>query len=250
MVSKESAKALMDHIGAYKLQSQEKIHDLKWKVQKLKEANQDMAERLENFDTQVKDQQAHIIMLNKRFTTKYRVEERNDWRALVDSLNNDRRELNEQLDGLLQEKSSLEAQLLKARESAVHSRRRMSELEEAGAKNIDSTTEAVTTTPTAEAATSDSNAILLEQLQQERLRLQQELLREKQRAQERNTATALELQTHKQDIERLKLENQLLQQQQAQSSRKVTGGFLFGIGSALRLCGPAKKNDFDLSVTI
>ena len=78
----------------------EEIHELKWKVQKLTEANRGMAERLDNFDMQVKDQQKHITMLNKRFSTKYRVEERNDWRALVDSLNNDRRELNEQLDAM------------------------------------------------------------------------------------------------------------------------------------------------------
>ena len=275
----------------------EEIHELKWKVQKLTEANRDMAERLDNSDMQVKEQQKHINMLNKRFTTKYRVEERNDWRALVDSLNNDRRELNEQLDAMrtllsshshsypmhirtktqkhahnsppgqhylkspttVQEKTSLEAQLLKARESAVHYRSRMTELEAAEAaeandsqRDADRSTEVDTNTN--DASGSDDATKLLEHLQQERLRLQQELLREKQRAQERDTAAALELQNHKQEVERLKLENQLLQEQvgKAKASSQDSGGFFFGLGAAFGLCAPTKKKEanFDLSTTI
>ena len=109
-------------------------------------------------------------------------------------------------------------------------------------------------TNTSDASGSDDATKLLEHLQQERLRLQQELLREKQRAQERDTAAALELQNHKQEVERLRLENQLLQEQvgKAKASSQDSGGFFFGLGAAFGLCAPAKKKEanFDLSTTI
>ena len=151
----------------------------------------------------------------------------------------------------MQEKTSLEAQLLKAQESAVHYRSRLTELEAAEVNNSAAELSDQTDAETGKTPNSSKTGKLLEHLQQERLRLQQELLREKQRSQELETASALELQSHKQEIERLKLENQLLQQQAAKGShQESSGGFLFGLGAALRLCGPAKKADFDLATTI
>jgi hypothetical protein len=95
---------LANHLAAVKLESAEKIHALTVEVTTLRGANASNQELLEHCNT-------YIGQLKAENSTKFRVEERNDWKSLCTSIQKDRQRLHEQVDELERERAALRGQL-------------------------------------------------------------------------------------------------------------------------------------------
>lgn len=95
---------LANHLAAVKLESAEKIHALTVEVCALRGANASNQELLEHCNT-------YIGQLKAENSTKFRVEERNDWKSLCTSIQKDRQRLHEQVDELERERAALRGQL-------------------------------------------------------------------------------------------------------------------------------------------
>ena len=92
-MSEGALKSLGEHLAKVKLQSAEAIDLLQTKNAVLEGENAELRDRLQAVLDELDFRNGQVEQLRLENTKKYRVEERNDWKALVDSVQFDRDEV-------------------------------------------------------------------------------------------------------------------------------------------------------------
>lgn len=92
----EGVQILTEHLASLKKQHKEKVDTLTDRAKELEAENQSLKAKLEACLDELDFRNGQIEQLKIENTQKWRIEERNDWKSLVDSVQRDRDELQEE----------------------------------------------------------------------------------------------------------------------------------------------------------
>eukprot|EP00941_MAST-03F_sp_MAST-3F-sp1_P004187 g4187.t1 len=230
----DGVKLLAEHLAKSKLAAQEEIYKLKRERDSLRIQTGELKDALDIAYSRLQEVEAEAIMVKRENTKKYRIEERNDWQALVNALNKDRSRVQKENQELVEERQKLEAKIA-----------------ELNLRNSN----------TKDDSLSDEVSAQLKQLRVTKDGAESLLIKEQQAHNHNITALRLENTSLKADVARLSAENLLLKEKMknmdhlgAGASRHIlalnhsSSGLISQLGGILRLCSRPPRSHHSFGV--